>query len=291
MLWESCCIPSLMHGAGTWTEMSLETEKRLNSIQNYFVRLVLRIGPGSPLVAILWDTSLLNMKFRVYIEKIMMIVHLRSLNKETLANIIYEEQRSNEWPGLCEETRWICEEVGIEDCNQTRLGKKQYREIVVAACHKKNEETLRSKATEGKCYRISGEEYGRKQYLKDKNIEDTREWFKTRFGLQPFAGNFSRDRRYANSNWLCRCKSVREEESHITSGNCEVYGDLNNQFGDLSEDQNLVDFFRAVLDRREDLEEEDRKQQSSTADVIARPDSGDTDRTSRLRDLPPIEPQ
>ena len=84
---------------------------------------------------------------------------------------------------------------------------------------------------------------------------------------------------------------MREEESHITSGSCEVYGDLTDQFGDLSEDQNLVDFFRAVLDRREDLEEEDRKQQSSTADVIARPDSGDTDRTSRLRDLPPIVPQ
>ena len=101
-----------------------------------------------------------------------------------------------------------------------------------------------------------------KKYLKDTNIEDTREWFKTRFGLQPFAGNFSHDRRYAKSNWLCRCKSVREEESHITSGSCEVYGDLTDQFGDLSEDQNLVDFFRAVLDRREYLEEEDRKQQS-----------------------------
>ena len=291
MLWESCCIPSLMHGAGTWTEMTSETERRLNSIQNYFVRLVLRIGPGSPLAAILWDTSLLNMKFRVYIKKIMMIIHLRSLDKDTLANKIYEEQKSNEWPGLCGETRAICKELGIEDCNQTRLGKQKYKDIVVAACHMKNEETLRSTATEGKCHRISGEEYGRKKYLKETNIEDTREWFRTRFGLQPFAGNFSHNRRFAKSNWLCRCKSVREEESHITSGNCEVYGDLTDQFGDLSEDQNLVDFFRAVLDRREDLEEEDRKQQSSTAAVIARPASGDTDRTSRLRDLPPIESQ
>ena len=231
-------------------ETTSETEKRLYKIQNYFVRLVLRIGPGSPLVAILWDTSLLNMKFRVYIEKVMMIVHLRSLDEETLAHKIYEEQKSNEWPGLCEETRGICEELQIEDCNKTMMGKQMYKDILVAACHKKNEETLRAGATEGKCSRIGGEEYGRKQYLKDTNIEDTREWFKTRFGLQPFAGNFSHDRRYAKSNWLCRCKSVREEESHITSGSCEVYGDLTDQFGDLSEDQNLVDFFRAVLDRR-----------------------------------------
>ena len=48
----------------------------------------------------------------------------------------------------------------------------------------------------------------------------------------------------------------------MTYGKCEVYRDLKSQFGDLGEDKNLVDFFRAVLDRRDDLEEEDRKQQS-----------------------------
>ena len=93
MLWETCCIPSLMHGAGTWVEMTSETVKRLNKIQNYFVRLVLWIGQGSPLAGILWDTSLLDMKFRVYIEKLMIIMHLRSLDKDTLANQFYEEQK------------------------------------------------------------------------------------------------------------------------------------------------------------------------------------------------------
>ena len=159
---------------------------------------------------------------------------------------------------------------------------------MLTACHKKNEETLRARATQGKCVRIGGEEYGGKEDMKNQTIRDTIEWFKTRFGLQPFAGNFSHDRQYAKSDWLCRCKTSREEEGHITSGNCEVYGDLKSQFGDLSEDKNLVDFFRAVLDRREDLEEEDRKQQSSAAAVIARPDCGDMGRTSRLGDLHPI---
>ena len=111
-----------------------------------------------------------------------------------------------------------------------------------------------------------------------------------RFGFQPFAGNFSHDRRYAKSNWLCQCKSVREEESHITSGSSKVYVDLMDQFGYLSYDQNLVVFFRSVLYRREDMEEEDRKQQSSSAAVMARPGCGDTVRTSWLQDLSPIEP-
>ena len=28
LLWESCCIPSLLHGAGTWTEITQVTEEK-----------------------------------------------------------------------------------------------------------------------------------------------------------------------------------------------------------------------------------------------------------------------
>ena len=64
------------------------------------------------------------------------------------------------------------------------------------------------------------------------------------------------------------------------SGQCEVYGDLRSQFGDLQEDKNLVQYFQAVLDRRDILEEEDRRQHSSTAAVGASLISGDRERTS-----------
>jgi hypothetical protein len=54
-LWEVCCIPILLHGAGTWTEISTKTEKLLNKCQNWFLRLVLLVGPGTPLPSLLWD--------------------------------------------------------------------------------------------------------------------------------------------------------------------------------------------------------------------------------------------
>ena len=47
-LWEACCVPSLLHGAATWVEMSAATELKLNKLQNWFVRLVLQVGPGAP---------------------------------------------------------------------------------------------------------------------------------------------------------------------------------------------------------------------------------------------------
>ena len=79
---------------------------------------------------------------------------------------------------------------------------------------------------------------------------------------------------------MCRCSKEVEEEGHIVSWNGEVYGDLRYQFGDLKEDKNLVDFFQAVLDRRDTLEEEDTRQQSSTAAVGNSPISGDGEGTS-----------
>ena len=84
-------------------------------------------------------------------------------------------------------------------------------------------------------------------------------------------------------------KGAREEEGHVVSGNCSVYSDLRSHFGDLGEDQNLVNFFRAVLDRRDTLEEEDRTGQPLTATVVASPVPGNRDRTSQSGDLHPAD--
>ena len=41
------------------------------------------------------------------------------------------------------------------------------------------------------------------------------------------------------------------------AGRCEVYGDLSKNFRDLKEDNNLVKFFKAVLERRDWLKGEE----------------------------------
>ena len=284
MLWETCCVPSLLHGASTWVEMSSETEKTLNNLQCWFVRLVLQIGPGAPLSALLWDNQLLDMGLRVWVEKTMLVLHIRSLDKESLASRIYYKQMEENWTGLVDETKQICIELGIEDCNTTSMSRTNYRAVVTTACHRLNEERLRCQASVVKCGRIANEEYGKKSYVSNQNIEASRKWFRTRFGLQDFAGNYSHNRKFAKSDWLCRCKTDREEEGHIIRGQCSVYEDLRPQFGDLSEDSNLVEYFQAVLDRREDLENEDRKRQSSTAAVAASSVPVSRTGTSRPRD-------
>ena len=79
---------------------------------------------------------------------------------------------------------------------------------------------------QGKCARIETKSSGRKEYIKKKNIFHVRLQFRARFGLTAFAGNYSPDRRFSGSQWLYKCWEAREEESHLISGQCSVYGTL-----------------------------------------------------------------
>ena len=205
MLWETCCIPSMIHGAGTWVQMNKNTEKRLNTLQCWFVRLILRIGQGSPVSGILWDTALLDFGLRVWIEKCMLVIHIRSLDENTLARRTYDEQKKKKWPGLVQETQIICQELNIEDCNETQLSKNNFRSLLLKACHSKNEANILEGATGVKCDRIKTEKYGRKSYITDQTISQCRNWFRTRFGLQEFAGNYSHNNKFSKTSWLCRC--------------------------------------------------------------------------------------
>ena len=63
-MWEACCVPSLLHGAGTWVEITPAAERRLEALQNWFVRLILRVGLGCPSRAVAaslrWETGLMS---------------------------------------------------------------------------------------------------------------------------------------------------------------------------------------------------------------------------------------
>ena len=95
---------------------------------------------------------------------------------------------------------------------------------------------------------------GKKEYVSSKNVSDVRQHYQTRYKLQPFAGNYSHSKKYAATNWLCRCLEAREEEYHLTLGKCKLFGDLHNKFWDLSEDENLLKNCNVVLARRDEFD-------------------------------------
>ena len=83
-----------------------------------------------------------------------------------------------------------------------------------------------------------------------------RKLFKTRFGMHPFAGNFSHDKRFSRNDWLCRCQRAKENQSHLISGECETYAEIRNEFESLDDIANLTKFFDAVLKKRDQLDED-----------------------------------
>ena len=216
ILWEACVIPSLLHSCSTWMQISRATENKLNNLQRWFVRLIMQVPQGTPSSSLTWETGLMDMKLRIWKEKVMLVLHIRSLNDNTLAKKIYEQQVEEGWPGLAKETKEICEELGIEDCNKTQLSKVEYKEVVKSALKMKDEELLRREAGDKrKCEKIMKESYGKKDYISNSKIAEVRSIFKARVGMTEFADNFSKDKRFLRTNWQCRCGYEKESEEHI----------------------------------------------------------------------------
>ena len=97
-----------------------------------------------------------------------------------------------------------------------------------------------------------------------------------------FADNFSKDKKFMRTNWLCRCGNKRESEDHITK-ECLIYDNIRSEYEyDMKyDDIQLASFFSKVLERRDlvdDLEEGEQKNDTTVA--------GATDVTARLGPVP-----
>ena len=122
----------------------------------------------------------------------------------------------------------------------------------------KNEKILR-KLAEGskKCDKIAQNLYGKQSYFSDKNLENARKMFKTRFGMIDLAGNFKNVLKFKLSKYLCKCKLEIETEAHILSGKCQVYGHLRQKYVE-NDDESMMKLFCEVLQEREMMEERER---------------------------------
>ena len=146
----------------------------------------------------------------------------------------------------------ICNQLNIENVNVTQLSKQNFRKIVTQACHRLNEKWLRARANgKRKCSRILTEDYGKKQYISSKKIDNVRNIFRSKTFMQPFAGNYLHYNKYADSDWKCACVQEIENEDHLLSGDCPVYGDLLPEGFDVTNNQDLVKLFSSILERRD----------------------------------------
>ena len=84
------------------------------------------------------------MKYRVRKSKCMLILHLKGLEDTSLAKMVYTEQIKNNWPGLVQEVRTICQNLDIEDASTTSMSKFCYRKVVDNACRIQDEVDMKA---------------------------------------------------------------------------------------------------------------------------------------------------
>ena len=112
------------------------------------------------------------------------MLHLQELGEGTLAGGIYKEQVARGWPGLAKEAADICKELGIENVNETKLSKNDFKQLTNLACLAKNEQLLREMAqNKTKCKLILKEPCGKKLYMEKENIAEVRKYFKARTNM------------------------------------------------------------------------------------------------------------
>ena len=76
-IFELAILPTLLYNADTWVVISKEALEKLEDIQHFFIRLVLRVPKGTPLPALRSETGMMSMKIRIWKKKLMMVHHLK----------------------------------------------------------------------------------------------------------------------------------------------------------------------------------------------------------------------
>ena len=252
LLWETCAIPSLINNCSTWVGMGLREEEALAEVQNFFLRLLLGCGPGASKHALRADFGTWNMKLRVWREKLMLVHHIRNIEDGSLAKVMYQEQVRNSWTGLARETEELCEELNIENVNETELQKKPFKKVVNKACIAKEDHLMKEETFEMiKMRKIREEAWGIKDYVKSGNLYSVRSTWNVQSYMLDVAGNYSHHTKYEATGWLCQACDlhIREDQDHITQ--CKGYSDLL-QGRNMDDDKELVEFYRLVMARREE---------------------------------------
>ena len=66
-----------------------------------------------PSGAILWESAVLLMASRIWVENMSLALHICWLSEDSLTRKVWEEQLVYGWPGLAAEAKHIASELGV----------------------------------------------------------------------------------------------------------------------------------------------------------------------------------
>ena len=89
-LYESCVVPSLLANCATWLDIKQQTVDRLDGIQDLFGRVLLQVPLSSPRLATRAALGLTGMKWRVWEEKVLLLLAIKQQEDDCLAKQVLQ---------------------------------------------------------------------------------------------------------------------------------------------------------------------------------------------------------
>ena len=221
---------------------------------------MLSVPESCPKLALKCETGMIGMKWRIWEAKLLLLLRIKSHDTSVLCKQVYEEGRSNGWPGLWLEVRDICEELGIPDLNDVTLTKATIKNAIFEHHYSDMKEALRKET--GKLEPIKDEDFSKVQeYFSDKSVNTCRMAFEIRSQMvRDIPGNFknkyrNKDTSDSDSGLVCKyCDvGVIMTQSHCVV--CPAWQELRVGL-DLTDIRDLVMFFRKLLEERTKLDKE-----------------------------------
>ena len=128
-LWELAILPSLLNNCQTWVNISEDSLKLLEDLQNLMYRTILDVPRTCPIPALCWDLGGVLMKLRIEQKKLEFLWHLLNLDEGTLAREIFNVQITHSMPGLVSECKGLIKELALPDIFNEKLLKTQWKKL------------------------------------------------------------------------------------------------------------------------------------------------------------------
>ena len=72
-------------------------------------------------------------KWRIWEAKCLLLTQIKALPVRSLAKVAYQEAESRGWPGLGQEVRQICANIGLPDINKYHVRKLDIQKAIKAS--------------------------------------------------------------------------------------------------------------------------------------------------------------
>ena len=248
-IYEMAYIPALLNNSQTWMEIDTESVEKLENLQCDFLRILLATPASTPRAALLWDCGAVKVKYRIIEKKLIFLHYIMKQSEESLARQIIFEQRNNGFPGLFQECKQFIEELKIVDPFQIDMSALEWKKIVKRAIQTVNEDELKEEIR--KKYKklmksdLVDEEFGRKKYISNLNLQQARTKFKFRSSMtQNVKMNQRNNKEYADKLWKCDECGQQDTNTHLLW--CAGYATLR-EGKDLGCDKQLCNYLHKIF--------------------------------------------